>query len=340
MKPILTLLTSLGFFAVSLQAEPVKMIFDTDMGNDIDDAMALVMIHQLAKRGAVELLAVTSTKDHPLSAAYIDALNTYYGSPDIPIGVVRNGATREEGRYNAVAKRTGENGELLYPHDLASGEDAPEAVSLLRKTLASQEDGSVTLVQVGFFTNFARLLDSKADENSPLSGKELIKKKVKRTVIMAGAFQTILHKTKHLEYNVVKDIPAAKKLASDWPGELIWSGFEIGIHSTYPWESIAEDYEYLDRHLLKESYLSWVRNPPHDRPTWDLSCVIYAVYPDRNYFYLSPPGKVSVDDEGRTDFAHPKQPGPDTNDRFLIMSNEQAARVREAYVQLCTQPPR
>ena len=36
----------------------VPIIFDTDMGNDIDDAMALAIIHQLERRGAVELLAV------------------------------------------------------------------------------------------------------------------------------------------------------------------------------------------------------------------------------------------------------------------------------------------
>ncbi|MEM1443261.1 MAG: nucleoside hydrolase [Verrucomicrobiota bacterium] len=339
MKKTLTTFLLTGLLFGSLQAEPLKMIFDTDMGNDIDDAMALVMIHQLAKRGAVELLAVTSTKDHESSAAYIDALNTYYGFPDIPIGVVRDGATPEEGRYNAIAAKTDDDGNPLYPHDLASGRDAPEAVSLLRKTLAAQEDNSVALVQVGFFTNLARLLDSPADDISPLTGKELIEKKVKRTVIMAGAFQTIVHKTKHLEYNVIKDIPSAKKLATNWPGELVWSGYEIGIHSTYPWESIVEDYEYLENHLLKESYLMWVQNPPHDRPTWDLSCVLYAIYPDREYFFTSPKGHVSVNDEGRTDFVVPKKGQKAGNDLFLIMSNAQADRAREAYVQLCTQPP-
>jgi hypothetical protein len=39
------------------------------MGNDVDDAMALCMIHSLQQRGAVELLAVTVTKDHPQAAA-------------------------------------------------------------------------------------------------------------------------------------------------------------------------------------------------------------------------------------------------------------------------------
>ncbi|HON46421.1 MAG TPA: nucleoside hydrolase, partial [Kiritimatiellia bacterium] len=67
-------------------AEPVKLIFDTDMGNDTDDLMALCMIHTLQSRGAVDLLAVTITKDHPQAAAFVDAVNTFYGRPDIPIG--------------------------------------------------------------------------------------------------------------------------------------------------------------------------------------------------------------------------------------------------------------
>ena len=73
-------------------AAPVRLIFDTDMGNDVDDLMALCMIHTLQKRGACQLLAVTITKDHPQAAAFVDAVNTLYGYPDIPIGVVRGGA--------------------------------------------------------------------------------------------------------------------------------------------------------------------------------------------------------------------------------------------------------
>ena len=171
----------------SVHSEPVKLIFDTDMGNDVDDAIALSMIHAMQRRGACDLLAVTITKDHPKAAAYVDAMNTFYGYPDVPIGVVRNGATPEEGKFNKVADTKTEDGKLAYPHDLTSGEDAPEAVGLLRRILAAQPDGSVTLAQVGFFTNFARLLDSKPDDHSPLGGKALIEKKVKFLSIMAGS---------------------------------------------------------------------------------------------------------------------------------------------------------
>jgi len=335
MKTILLTLLAVPCLATITLAEPVKMIFDTDMGNDIDDAMALAMIHSLARRGAVELLAVTSTKDHPKSAAFIDALNTFYGFPDIPVGAVRGGVTPEEGRYNGLIDRKDEDGAPLYPRDLESGKDAEDAVGLIRKTLAGQPDGSVMLVQVGFFTNFIRLLESAPDEHSDLDGPALIEKKVKELVVMAGAFQTIRLNTKHLEYNVVKDIPSAQGIAERWPGPVVWSGFEIGIAAAYPWQSIMEDFDYHPHHIIKEGYLAYVPQQPHDRPTWDLTAVLHAVYPDRGYFDLTPRGNVTVDGEGRTDF----RIDPKGNDRYLLMDEVQTARVREAFVHLCSEPP-
>jgi hypothetical protein len=322
---------TIAFLSVAfVRAEPVPIIFDTDMGNDVDDAMALAMIHNLEKRGACKLLAVTVTKDHPKAASYIDALNTFYGQPDIPIGVVKDGPTKDEGRY---LKATDD--EKKYPRDLKSGADAPDALVLLRKTLAAQPDQSVTLIQVGFFTNFARLLDTPADEHSSLNGRDLVAKKVKALSIMAGAFQTIEgHNNHYIEYNVKFDIPAAQKLAKEWPTSIIWSGFEIGIAAAYPHQSIERDFNYTPNHPVKDSYYLY-NPPPHDRPTWDLTSVLAAVYPDRGYFSLSVPGNVTVGDDGFTRFMK-KEKG---RDQFLIMDPVQTARVREACVQLTAEPP-
>ncbi|MDD4103165.1 MAG: nucleoside hydrolase [Kiritimatiellae bacterium] len=325
------------FAAAALtHAEPVRLIFDTDMGNDSDDLMALCMIHNLQSRGAVELLAVTITKDHPQAAAFTDAVNTFYGRPDIPIGVVKGGATPEPGKFNLLSEAKTEDGSLRYPHDLKSGNDAPEATGLLRKILAVQPDHSVTLVQVGFFTNFQRLLESSPDAHSPLNGKELIAKKVKLLSIMAGAFQTINWNNRYLEYNIVKDIPAAQKLAQEWPSPMTWSGYEIGIAATYPYDSIKRDYGYIKYHPMPEAYALYSPKG-HNRPTWDPTALLYAVYPDRGYFSLSPAGNVTVADDGATVF----RPGKDGQgrDRYLAMNAEQTARVREAIVQLCVAPP-
>ncbi|MEZ5385927.1 MAG: nucleoside hydrolase [Prosthecobacter sp.] len=281
------------------QAAPVKIIFDTDMGNDVDDLMALCMIHNLQKRGACELLAVTVTKDHPQAAAFVDAVNTLYGYPDTPIGVVRNGAAKEAGRFNLLADEKNPDGSFRYPHDLKSGADAPEAVGLIKDILAKQPDGSVVIAQVGFFTNLARLLDDP-------EAKALAEKKVKVLSIMAGAFQTVNFDTRHLEYNVKLDVPAAQKLAKDWPTPIVWSGYEIGVAAAFPHVVIEQDLNYIEHHPLKEAYYLY-NPPPHDRPTWDPTAVLYALMPDRGYFDLSPPGNITVENDSATLFRPAKK---------------------------------
>ncbi len=61
------------------------------------------------------------------------------------------------------------------------------AVTLLRRLLA-HSSGKVVIVQTGFSTNLAALLDSKADAISPLDGLALAREKVELVVAMAGDF--------------------------------------------------------------------------------------------------------------------------------------------------------
>jgi inosine-uridine nucleoside N-ribohydrolase len=338
---LLIISSVLGSLACSLlQADepqqPVPLIFDTDIGNDVDDVLALGMIHALQSRGECELLAVTITKDHEHAAAFTDAVNTFYGRGDIPIGVCRSGVTPADGKFNGLAvKKDGDR--RRYPHDLLSGKDAPNAVDVLRKALAGQKDGSVVIAQVGFSTNLAGLLASKADSHSQLSGVELVKKKVRLLSIMAGAFTKIPGKGgqlyNHKEYNIVKDIPAAKRIATTWATPIVWSGFEIGISLTYPHQSIERDYRYVKHHPLAEAYVLY-NPPPHDRPTWDLTSVLYGVRPEHSYFGISDPGTVTVADDGLTTF---KQDAAGRH-RYLIINQAQKARTLEALQLLSSQP--
>lgn len=315
----------------------VPLIFDTDIGNDVDDVLALGMIHALQSRGECELLAVTITKDHELAAAFTDAVNTFYGRGDVPIGVCRSGVTPAAGKFNPLAE-TKDNGKYRYPHNLHTGKDAPEAVKVLRHTLATADDGSVVMAQVGFSTNYANLLASKADDISPLSGVDLVKQKVRLLSMMAGAFTKIPGKDgpyDHKEYNIIKDIPSAQKIATTWPTPIIWSGFEIGIALPYPNQSILKDYRYVAHHPLAEAYIAY-NPPPHNRPTWDLTSVLQGVRPDRDYFGLSAKGTVTVADDGLTTFKE----GADGKHQYLKLSPEQKIRVTEVLVALSSQPPK
>lgn len=333
-------LTWLGpgtFATAQTPARPIPLIFDTDIGNDVDDVLALGMIHALQSRGECELRAVTITKDHPLAAAFADAVNTFYGRGTVPIGVCRSGVTPEPGKFNPLANQT-DGDRLRYPHDLVSGEQAPAAVEVLRRTLADAEDGSVVICQVGFSTNLANLLDSQSDDISPLSGTELVAKKVRLLSMMAGAFTQIRGRTgdlyDHKEYNIVKDIPAAQTIATEWPTPIIWSGFEIGIAVPYPHESIEQDYDYAEHHPLADAYVAY-NPPPHDRPTWDLTSVLQAVRPERGYFGLSSPGTVKVADDGLTTFTEDEA----GQHRYLTLTEPQKIRVTEVLVALSSQPP-
>src|SRR3984885_3391067 len=58
---------------------PINVIFDTDIWSDIDDALALAMLHALQDRHEVTLLAVTISTDDPWCAAYVSLVNTFYG---------------------------------------------------------------------------------------------------------------------------------------------------------------------------------------------------------------------------------------------------------------------
>lgn len=310
--------------------EPVRVVFDTDMGNDIDDALALGVIHALQSRRECQLLAVTLSKDNQYSAPFCDLINTFYGRGEIPVGVVHDGKTPEDSRYTRETVGARDGAKPRWPHTVAHA-SAPEAVSLLRQTLTAQPDHSVALVVVGFSTNIARLLHSKADEHSPLDGSELCRRKCRLLSMMAGMFSPDRKK----EYNVFVDAPAARKVFADWPGEIVVSGYEIGQAITFPATAIENDFNYVPDHPLPFAYRLY-QKMPYDRETWDLTSVLYAIRPDQGYFGLSEKGVVTVDADDVTQFA----PSAAGRCRYLTVTPEQIARVREALILLASQPPR
>ena len=317
----------------SVQGASVKVIFDTDIGNDVDDVLALSMFHALQSRGDCELLAVTITKPDELAGPFVDAMNTFYGRPGLPIGFTHARLKNDPSKFLGLAEEK-DDGKLRYPHRLQRSSDAPAATVLLRKILSHEADQSVTLIQVGYFSNLAALLDTPGDDFSRLSGRDLVKAKVKLLSVMAGAFKTIDGNAHYLEYNVTQDLPASRKLAASWPTPIVWSGFEIGISVPYPAVSIERDFKYVVHHPAAEAYCLY-NPPPHERPTWDLTAVLYGISSNREYFSLSEPGNVTVEPDGFTRFAADRN----GRDRFLILNPTQAVRVKEALVQLSSQPP-
>ena len=321
-RKLLPLIAALCLGAVAAGAQPTPVIFDTDMGNDVDDALALAILHALESRGECRLIGVTITKDNPWAAVYVDAVNTFYGRAHIPVGMVKGGVTPENSRMIQVpAERRRADGTLVYPRRLASGAEAPEAAALIRRLLAGEKDGSVVIVQVGFSTNLARLMDEPADV-------ELVRRKVKLLSIMGGNFVQAKP-----EFNIEKDTASARKLFEKWPGETVVSGFEIGQALLFPAAAIEKNFSWVADHPVAEAYRNY-QKMPYDRPTWDLTAAMYAIRPDAGYFGLSPRGRITSDGKGLTQF----QGDPAGRHRYLVLDPAQRARILESMVSLASQP--
>lgn len=307
----------------AVAAEPVRIVFDTDMGNDIDDALALAILHSFESRNEAKLLAVTLTKDDRWAPVYVDLVNHFYGRGNIPIGVVRDGKGPKEDSpmIRVPSERKKADGSPAYPRRLKPN-DAPDALAVLRKTLESQPDGSVVIVQVGFSTNLGRLIQQPG-------AREMVARKVKLLSMMAGAFPA-----GKPEFNVERDIEAARAVFRDWPTPIVTSGFEIGQALLYPAKSIESDFGYVKDHPVADAYRAY-KKMPYDRPTWDLTAALYAVRPDRGYFNLSAPGTIHVDDQGRTSFTESAQ----GKHRYLVLTPAQKPEVLATLVSLASEPP-
>lgn len=314
----------------SQQALPV--IFETDMGNDIDDALALDMLYKYMDQGEIDLLAVNSNKNNEYSVQYIDLLNTWYGYPDIPIGKVVDGTDSENDSqdYAQSTVKYEVDGRKVFEGSISNYSSIPEATKLYREVLANQEDSSVVIISVGFSTNLAKLLESEPDEFSDHNGKDLVAKKVKLLSIMAGSFEG----DKVKEYNVVKDVDAATRVFEEWPTKIVASPFEVGISIEYPATSIQNDFTWTAQHPVVVAYEDYLPMP-YNRPTWDLTSVLYVVEGKKDYFTLSEPGRITVEDSGLTNF----EANQDEKHRYLKVNPDQAERVKNRFVELISSKP-
>jgi len=270
-------------------ASPARIIFDTDIGGDVDDAGALALLHALADRGEAEILGVLISSKNEWAGPCVDAINTWYGRPDLPIGYQRGYQHGYRNLRDPNADTTPTYGEAVakaFPHKLKRSSDAPDAGMLSRKLLAAQPDHSVTIVSVGLLSNLRDLLDSPPDANSKLNGEALVKQKVKEWVCMEGVFASAKYKYPEgqVEYNLMWDTVASVRVVNDWPAPVVFSGFAIGADI----RAGARRNETPETNPVRACYQHY--NGLNNREVWDQSAVLYAVRGASNYWTLSEPG--------------------------------------------------
>jgi inosine-uridine nucleoside N-ribohydrolase len=302
MKKIKFYIVIISFFilntpivSLSAEKEVPRIIFDTDMGPDYDDVGAISILHALAAKKECKILATVASNQASSTAPTIEVYNRFFRNPDIPIGVpFQNAPDITPGNHwtDTIVHR--------YLSLSQTNKDYPSAVSVYRKVLAAQPDHSVTIVTVGFLSNLEALLKSAADSYSSLSGRDLIKKKVKKYVAMAGKFP------EGKEFNIYCDSTSSAYVISHWPTPILFSGFEIG-------EKILTGKKLANSSLTgpaKEAYQYCLRTyagkPVDNRCSWDLTAVLCAIRNPEKYFYISGEGTFICNPDG-SNFWNPDQ---------------------------------
>jgi inosine-uridine nucleoside N-ribohydrolase len=294
--------------------QPVRIIFDSDLGPDYDDVGALAFLHAMADSGRAEILATVSSNKHELVAPSIDVINTYFNRPDLEIG-----APKSEGANMGSSQHWADSIVAKYPHRINSTSDVTDAVTVYRKILQDQPDQSVTIVTVGFLTNLGNLLKSQPDNISSLTGDELVRKKVTRLVSMAGWFP------EGREFNIFIDSVSSKYVLENWPGEIIFTGFEIGKNIFTGLRLIISPVQASPVKDVFRISIPLSEEDRNGRMSWDETAVLIAVYGTEGFFdtkrgtiIVYPDGGNSWKDdpEGKHQYVIQKMPVPEIT-RFI-----------------------
>lgn len=280
-----------------LVSEPIKIILDTDMGSDCDDAGAFAVLHRYADLGMAEIIGcIYSSGKVPFGAGIVEAINIYYGRPDIPIGAyhgVEIGDPVDKMTAEKLARDT-----AAFKNSIIFNTDAEEQTRLNRRLLVSNEDHSITYVTIGHTKGLYDLLVSEPDDISPLKGYELVDKKIEKWIAMGGVGA----------YN------EDQKFAPDW--NLFQNG--SASYSNYLVENFPRPAYFSDggsnvmtgkslkytpsRNIVRTVYRDWLWNMSKktlddQRSSWDLIAVYFAVEGLGDYLKDSGNGRMEIDVE-------------------------------------------
>jgi len=280
--------------------DKLELIFDTDAGSDCDDMMALAYLLYAKRHLNVDIKAVTHCVSTQYGPAAIRSFFRFFNEELPEIGKTVGGVVLEDKYCESLAKK------FATEQDY---EKAPDATKVLRKALATAKNKCV-ICAVGHFTNLAALLESDADEISPLSGVSLVKEKCSQFVIMAGKFVEDENGERTQDWNIRWDVPSTKTFFNLSPVPIVILPSETGRDVITGEKAVIK---YGDSTPLTLSFLCWLKKVA-GRCSWDPMTAIYAVEGKRDFFKESGKGNVSVTDDGTTYFE------ADEGGKFTILS--------------------
>jgi hypothetical protein len=288
---------------------PLGVLFDGDIGNRIDTVLALALLYGLDGKNECRTVVVTTSKPNLKSAELCDVLSKFYAAGgfarQLAVGMPETGPGRESTpMLDAVVSK--------FESGIKHLNDTADVAAVLRNALSAQYDGNSVVVVAGPLTNAATLLKL-------IGAREWIEKKAKALIF-----------TDHVK----QDVESARAVLAGWPGPIVFASPDISSDVVFPAASIEKDFSYTDKHPVVTAYKAY-RPMPYDAPTGDMAAVLYAVREKETYFKVSPPGTLSVGDDGSVKFAE----SASGKHRVLLPDPAQKERILKAYTEIASAKP-
>jgi len=307
-----------------------------DLGNRIDAVLAIAMLNGLIAKMEARRIALCVSRPSLKAAQLADVVSAFYvgqviagpgggigGNPASMIGMPETGPAGEDpAPVTAALAKTGADGAPLYASRVRRLLDTADDAVLLRNMLLAQNDGNATIVLAGQASGLARLL-------ALYGARPQIETKCKQLVVAVGGYPSGA-----ADPEITADPAAARTVFAEWPTPVIAVGAEVGAAVPYPAASIEKDFAWSPAHPVVDAYRAF-KPMPYDAPASALAAVLYAAHPEDGLFTLSPPGTITVSDDGRTQFT----PGGAGKHRYLIVDPAQKAQVASLYTALVSAPP-
>ena len=270
----------------SSEPQPVTktVILDTDIASSTDDVVTMVALYNLMDQRKVNLKAIMVDRMGDMNPKFAD----------IPIGMVHDGAENPKVwvDYGKMAEPETYTGEPVFKRTLSNAQIAvlPDAARLYRKILSQCPDSSVTIISIGFAANLARLLESEGDEYSPLTGVELVAKKVAAIHQQAGHFGEAAEP----DYNFNQDKDHAYVYMDKCPAPMYFSPQEVGEKFAYNSEDLLADLKSVGKEDSPLCHICTHHAVNKALHMWDAVTLMQMLHPD--LFVFNGPSNIYVDD--------------------------------------------
>ena len=141
-----------------------KIILDTDLGTDCDDAGAIAMLINMASEGKAEILGMTHCASEMSGVIAVKAICDWYGAENMPIGRLTRYSFLEGEKYQRFT------GEVSREYEKVNGtSEFEDSVKLMRTLLA--ENSGVTLIRPMIYLREGEITSCATRQNMPVITK-------------------------------------------------------------------------------------------------------------------------------------------------------------------------